>query len=161
MPGAPNPRLQPLPGYNFSVNIVKKTFGVPTPLVGDNYFSKISGISTTRNTNIVQAGAGNMTTYHLPTEINYSPLVLERGIVSGFSPLTLWCTSSMSMLMGGIQTATIIVYLIEPVSSAPAMAWAFFNAYPAKWTISDFDAMDSKYAFESIEFCYSYYTRIY
>jgi phage tail-like protein len=102
-----------------------------------------------------------MTTYHLPTDINYTPLVLERGIVAGFSPLTLWCTSSMSMLMGGIQTATIIVYLIEPTTSAPAMAWAFYNAYPTKWTISDFDAQDSKYAFESIEFSYSYYTRIY
>jgi phage tail-like protein len=109
----------------------------------------------------VQAGAGNMTTYHLPTEISYSPLVLERGIVSGFSPLTLWCTSSMSMIMGGIQTARIMVFLLDPLTSAPAMAWGFYNAYPTKWTISDFDAQDSKYAFESIEFSYSYYTRIY
>lgn len=161
MAGVPNPRLQPLPGYNFSVNIVTTAFGVPVPLIGDNYFSKVSGISTTRNTSAVQAGAGNMTTYHLPTDISYSPLVLERGIVAGFSPLTLWCETCMSMLMGGIQTATIIVYLIEPTTSAPAMAWAFYNAYPTKWTISDFDAQDSKYAFESIEFSYSYYTRIY
>jgi phage tail-like protein len=159
MPGASNPRLQPLPGYNFSVRIEKNTNGAPTPLNGDNYFSKISGISTTRNTNPIQAGAGNMTTYHLPTEITYSPLVLERGIVAGNSPLTLWCTNSMAMA-AGIQTATIIVHLMEPNTSTPAMTWAFFNAYPTKWTISDFDAMDSKYTFESIEFCYSYYTRI-
>jgi hypothetical protein len=84
-----SPRIVPLPGYNFTVLIITTVFGLPVPLIGDNYFSKISGITTTRNTKAVQAGAGNMTTYHLPTEISYSPLVLERGIVSGFSPLTL------------------------------------------------------------------------
>ena len=156
-----SPRIVPLPGYNFTVSIITTVSGHDVPLIGDNYFSKISGITTTRNTKAVQAGAGNMTTYHLPTEISYSPLVLERGIVSGFSPLTLWCTSSMSMIMGGIQTARIMVFLLDPLTSAPAMAWGFYNAYPTKWTISDFDAQDSKYAFESIEFSYSYYTRIY
>jgi phage tail-like protein len=65
------------------------------------------------------------------------------------------------MIMGGIQTARIMVFLLDPLTSAPAMAWGFYNAYPTKWTISDFDAQDSKYAFESIEFSYSYYTRIY
>jgi phage tail-like protein len=54
-----------------------------------------------------------------------------------------------------------MVFLLDPLTSAPAMAWGFYNAYPTKWTISDFDAQDSKYAFESIEFSYSYYSRIY
>jgi phage tail-like protein len=65
------------------------------------------------------------------------------------------------MSWGGIPTAIIIVFLLDPLTSAPAMAWGFYDAYPTKWTISDFDAQDSKYAFESIEFSYSSYTKIY
>jgi phage tail-like protein len=152
-------RIVPLPGYNFTVSIIEEVS--EKPLIGDNYFSKISGISATRNTKAVQASAGNMTTYHLPTEVSYSPLVLERGIVAESSPLTDWCTNSMSMSKGGIQTALIKVFLLDPNTSEPSMTWGFYNAYPTKWTISEFDAQDSKYAFESIEFTYSYYSRIY
>jgi phage tail-like protein len=159
MPGAQT-RIQPLPGYNFTVRIENRLTGVIKPLVGDNYFRKISGISGSRNTNTIQAGGGNGIAYHLPTEINYSPLVLERGIVAGSSPLTIWCYDSMTMNPGGIKTAIVIVYLNDQENSTPLMAWAFYNAYPTKWSISDFDAMDSKYSFESIELSYSYYSRI-
>jgi phage tail-like protein len=156
-----SPRIVPLPGYNFTVSIITTVSGNDVPLIGDNYFSKISGISATRNTKALQAGAGNRTTYHLPTEVTYSPLVLERGIVAESSPLTDWCTNSISMSMGGIKTALIKVFLLDPNTLEPSMTWGFYNAYPTKWTISDFDAQDSKYAFESIEFSYSYYSRIY
>jgi len=151
-------RIVPLPGYNFTVSIIEEVSA--KPLIGDNYFSKISGMSATRSTTAVQAVSGNMRTYHLPTEVSYSPLVLERGIIAESSPLTKWFNNSMSMSEGGIQTAMIMVFLLDPLTSKPSMTWKFINAYPTKWTINDFDAQESKYAIESIEFSYSYFSRI-
>ena len=151
-------RIVPLPGYNFTVSIIEEVSG--SPLIGDNYFSKIKGMSATRNTKAIQAVSGNLRTYHLPSEVSYSPLVLERGIIAESSPLTKWFDNSMSMSEGAIQTAMIMVFLLDPLTLKPSMTWKFINAYPTKWTISDFDAQDSKYAFESIEFSYSYYSRI-
>jgi len=162
MPGTTPARLQPFPGYNFTVNIDRNASGSAVRFSGDNYFSRISGLSMSMGTQPIQGNAGSRSVYHLPEEISYEPLVLERGVIAADSPLSQWCSATMSMTSGGIQTATVIVYLLDSnQENQPSMAWAFYNAWPTKWEISTFDAQESMYVTESITFSYSYYQRIF
>ena len=42
--------------------------------------------------------------------------------------------------------------------STPIITWTLYNAYPTKWEVSGFNAMENKMVVESITLNYSNYT---
>jgi phage tail-like protein len=40
------------------------------------------------------------------------------------------------------------------------ISWAFINAYPVKWSVSELNAMENSIAMETLEFAYSYFQKV-
>ena len=73
------------------------------------------------------------------------------------SPVALWCTETLNRgLENTIITQTIVVSLLDE-NGLPLKSWSFFNAWPVKWAVSDFNSMNNEIAIETLEFAYSYF----
>jgi len=131
----------------------------------DASFKEVSGISMERGVEEITEG-GNPYIHRVPTTVKYSNLVLKRGFVPKNSAVSKWCLDPMGGLSLGpisltetITTKTIIVHLLNEEGS-PLKSWSFVNAWPVKWSISDFNSMNNEVAIESLEFAYSYFKLI-
>ncbi len=119
----------------------------------DIAFQDVSGIGMELQTEDVVEGGENRFTQKLPTRANYTPLVLKRGLAIQ-SPLTNWCRDAIENL--SIQPVSIIVALLNE-QKEPLIAYRFMNAYPLKWSITNFNAEASSIVIESLELYYQYF----
>ncbi len=149
-------------GFHFDVRIIGVGDGVQmaTSKVGatpniDGKFSEVSGLSfELKHDERYVEGGENRFTYQLPTQVEYSPLVLKRGLVSSASALWTWVQDTMTMgLNSPIEIKNIMVTLLSD-ENAPLMGWLFINAYPTKWQVSDLNAMQNEIMVETVEFSY-------
>jgi phage tail-like protein len=104
----------------------------------------------------VAEGGENRFTQKLPTRTGYTPLILKRGLAVQ-SPLTDWVRAALENL--DIKPATVIVALLND-RKEPLIAWQFLNAYPLKWSISNFNAETSSVVIETLELYYQYFKMI-
>lgn len=129
----------------------------------DAGFQEASGIEAQIETEEVKAGGLNYS-YKLPKATKYSNLVLKRGIMSPKSSLTAWCYRTITSGLNSkpnkspILTKSITLSLLN-VDKSPLMTWDFINAYPVKWTVSDFKSQDNGIVIETLEFAYSYFMK--
>ena len=95
----------------------------------------------------VREGGANDTTFMLPGATKWSPLVLKQGF-TGSSGLLSWREDWINGTMNRIQTGKIIQLntALQAVAS-----WTFFQGWPSKWEISEFDASKSELAIETLE----------
>jgi phage tail-like protein len=119
----------------------------------DIAFQDVAGIAMELQTEDIVEGGENRYTQKLPTRASYTPLVLKRGLVVN-SPLTEWVRDAMENL--SIKPASIIVALLNE-NKEPLIAYRFINAYPLKWSISNFNAETSSIVIESLELYYQYF----
>jgi phage tail-like protein len=134
-------------GFSFWVS-----FGIGDHPV-DIAFQDVAGIGMELQTEDVVEGGENMFTQKLPTRANYTPLVLKRGLAIK-SPVTDWIRDSIENL--SIKPLTIIVALLNE-KKEPLIAYRFINAYPLKWSISNFNAETSSVVIETLELYYQYF----
>jgi len=134
-------------GFSFWVS-----FGIGDHPV-DIAFQDVSGIGMELQTEDVVEGGENKFTQKLPTRANYTPLVLKRGLAVK-SPVTEWIRDSIENL--SINPLTIIVALLNE-KKEPLIAYRFINAYPLKWSISNFNAETSSVVIETLELYYQYF----
>jgi len=134
-------------GFSFWVS-----FGIGDHPV-DIAFQDVAGIGMELQTEDVVEGGENMFTQKLPTRANYTPLVLKRGLAVK-SPVTEWIRDSIENL--SIKPLTIIVALLNE-NKEPLIAYRFINAYPLKWSISNFNAETSSVVIETLELYYQYF----
>ena len=108
-------------------------------LPSDNSFLEVSGISAEVKNKPYKEGGENRFTHQLPEGVEYTNLILKRGIASMSSPLVLWCRQ---IIEGGfvmpILTQELTVSLMDS-SGAPARSWSFVNARPVKWEVEGFN----------------------
>ncbi|MEM7367442.1 MAG: phage tail protein [Bacteroidota bacterium] len=123
-------------------------------------FQEVSGISMERNTEEVQEGGLNRFTHHLPSQVKHSPLSLRRGIpTSAKSKFATWVQNTVNAdLSQAIEPKTITVSLLDSRAKSDneniLMSWDFHNAYPTKWSVSDFKSQANDVVIESLEFRY-------
>jgi phage tail-like protein len=134
-------------GFSFWVS-----FGISDNPV-DMAFQDVAGIGMELQTEDVVEGGENKFTQKLPTRANYTPLVLKRGLAVK-SPVTDWIRDAIENL--SIQPLTIIVALLNE-NKEPLIAYRFINAYPLKWSISNFNAETSSVVIETLELYYQYF----
>lgn len=160
----------PLPAFYFTVKI--------NGCDEDIAFQEVSGIESSLKTEPYIEGGSNHI-YHLPTSQPSSNLTLKRAITSQDSKLIQWCNNVMQpFTSNSIKTSTIEISLMNVVDSAmfgslfsdqenyirdyePCITWIFFNTYPVKVKVDNFNAMENKVAIEEIELCYSRMKRKY
>ena len=141
----------PPPAFYFRVKF--PSFGFHA----DSSFQEVSGISHEMQRDEVSEGGGIDTVYHLPKGIKYQNLVLKRGIVPKSSSLIKWCKSVMEGSFP-ITTQELEVSLMNARGN-PIRSWTFDNAYPVKWQVDGFNSTENKVAIETIELCYSSFSR--
>ena len=122
----------------------------------DAFFQEVSGLSRELETEQLKSGGENRFTFKLPTRGQYPNLVLKKGLFVD-SGLAAWVNDAI--LNFDIQPATVIVSLLNE-NQEPLQAYKCVNAYPQKWSISDFNAQESQILVETMELYYQYFTVI-
>ncbi len=127
----------------------------------DNAFQEVSGLTVEIETEDVREGGQNMYKHKLPTVARYSNLVLRRGFVSMGSPLATWCNETLLLadFTKPIQTTDVQLDLLND-KGEPLATWAFMEAWPVKWSLSDFKSQDNALAIETLELAYSVFLRM-
>ena len=136
-------------GFHFRVEIL----GI-SPSDNDLRFSEVSGLSVEAGTEEMPEGGENRFIQKYPTQTRYTELTLKRGLLIN-SPVTDWINRSIHELI--IQPQNVNVTLLNE-SHQPLMTWHLVNAYPTKWSVSDFNASENAIVVESLQLCYQYFT---
>lgn len=126
-------------------------------------FQSVTGLTVDFQTEPLKEGGENRFEYVLPTRTKYSPLVLKRGLVKN-SKMVDWCMDAIHNF--DIRPINLLVSLLHvnrpvddlpPLGIQPLMSWKVVNAWPRKWSVSEFDAEKSSVAIESLELNYQYF----
>ncbi|MGM0496629.1 MAG: phage tail protein [Bacteroidota bacterium] len=140
---------EPAVGFRYNVNILGKTD------FNEAGFSEISGLSAELETEPFNAGGENDLVYHLPKQIKTTPLVLKRGLFNLGSEILYWVKDTINKgFPEKIQTQDIVILLMNE-KNEPIIMWVINDAYPTKWELNGFNAMENKLAIETITFNYT------
>ncbi|HEY1038131.1 MAG TPA: phage tail protein [Bacteroidia bacterium] len=141
-------------GFYFKLSFA----GVTTAI--DYAFQEVSGITSEMGVEEITEGGENRFKYKLPSGAKYGNLIVKRGLVTPDSQLATWCANTVgSDLSQPIAPKTINVMLMD-ANAQPLMIWNFINAWPVKWSVSDFKSQEGEVVIESIEFAYNYFRTI-
>jgi phage tail-like protein len=131
--------------------------------VVETRFQSVTGLSVDMQTETLKEGGENRFEHILPVRTKYNPLVLKRGVVKN-SQMVKWCMDAM--LNFDIRPMNLLVNLLhippsggnKPLQNpAPLITWKVINAWPKKWSVSEFNAEQNSIAIESLELNYSYF----
>ena len=125
----------------------------------DFRFNKVSGLSSTVQTDVIAEGGFNNEVMHIPSRVSHDNLVLKRGFVNSGSSLT---SKEFSLAMNQFISipGEVLVTLNDP-NGEPLEAWLFRNAIPVKWENSDLDSDENGIFMERMEFAYSHRHQLY
>lgn len=117
------------------------------------YFQEVSGLSVEIESMSKKVGGENRFEYRLPVRSKFQNLVLKRGMLNN-STLIQWVKDSIETME--VTTATVLVMLLNE-EHEPLATYRFVHAWPQKWSITDFNAEDSKLVIETLELAYQYF----
>jgi phage tail-like protein len=137
----------PIAGFHFDVQF---QLGTGPVNIG---FQDVSGIGVDIETESITEGGENRFTYKLPLRASYSNLVLKRALITN-ADLMNWCNNSIDNLE--IEPASVVVSLLNE-NHEPLKSYAFINAYPLKWSVSNFNAESNNLVIETIELYYQFF----
>ncbi|MDX2370935.1 MAG: phage tail protein [Colwellia sp.] len=135
-------------GFHFRVEVLGLS-----PNDSDIRFSDVSGLSTELSTEEVAEGGENRFLQKYPVQTKYTDLVLKRGLLKS-SKVTEWIEECIQQLI--ITPKNIDIMLLDE-EHAPLMAWHLVNAYPVKWSVSDFSARNNAIVVETLQLYYQYF----
>ena len=121
----------------------------------DTRFQEVSGLSAEVTTEELAVGGENRFTYRLPNRARYNNLILKRGMVQD-SNLISWFSDAIEDFV--FKPVDVNVYLLNENHEISA-TWVLLQAYPVKWSVSDFKAQESSLVIEIIELAYQYFRR--
>ena len=120
-------------------------------------FQEVTGIKIEMEVAEVGSGGENRFKYSRLQAVNTSNLVLKRGLATSGSTFLTWVLQTLEgSLSTPIVTKHISLTLLDFEGKA-VKRWDFANAFPVKWEISEFKALESAVAIESIEFAYTFF----
>jgi phage tail-like protein len=144
------PAYYPPVGFHFRVDF-------PGVGKGDNdtRFQEVTGLTAEISVEDLTVGGENRFTYKLPVRARYANLVLKRGMLKD-SGLIKWFRNAIESFE--FKPVDISVYLLNEKHEV-LTSWEFKQAYPVKWVVSDFKALENSLVIETIELAYQYFTR--
>ena len=145
-------------GFHFRVE-----FGFLSGETKDVRFQEVTGLAAEVSTEEVTEGGENRFTHRLPTRAKYANLVLKRGLLTD-SKLVSWITNAIENIEANPakpeeSPTTVNVTLLNEEHQPLADTYSFVNAWPVKWSVSDFKAMDNSIVIETLEMSYQYFTK--
>jgi phage tail-like protein len=142
------PGYYPPVGFHFKVEVLD----LP-PVDDDVRFSEVSGLTVEVGTEEVPEGGENRFVQKYPLRAKYPELVLKRGLLPN-SEIVTWIRQCIEDQQ--IKPKNIDIKLLDE-EHQPLMTWHVVNAYPTKWTVSDFNASNNAVVIESLQFFYQYF----
>ncbi len=142
----PNPALS----HRFSVIFQR---GGKVPFVTDFAFQRVSGFNAEVGLETINEGGQNLYAHRVPGKMTYGNLSLERGYALG-SPMTMEFLNTFSRYQF-IPSKVLVILFNE--TGIPIGAWRFDKVFPVKWSLSDFEASDSKVLVDTMELAYTRY----
>jgi phage tail-like protein len=142
------PAYYPPVGFHFRVE-----FDLPDAGNDDIRFREVSGLSMELGEETYNEGGENRFSHKLPGRASYPALVLKRGLLIG-SAVRVWCQAAIEQL--DIQPVMVWVTLLNDAHE-PLQTYTFVNAWPKKWSISDFNAESGAIVVEALELSYQYF----
>jgi phage tail-like protein len=142
---------RPPVGYFFSVSFLPD-FNSPnidtlSKDAIDANFKEVSGLTSEIQVDKFQEGGANGFQHPLPKPASFTNINLKRGLLIK-SELANWMIDALENFK--IVPKEIIVMLMGPEGKAVA-AWHVSGAFPVKWEISGFNAMDNAIVIETID----------
>ena len=126
--------------------------------VMESRFQSVIGLSVEMQTESLREGGENRFTHLLPLGTAHESLILKRGFVTD-SKMIKWFMDAI--LNFDIRPMNLMVNLLhvkkDTTETEPMMTWEVINAWPRRWSISEFNAEQSQLAIETIELNYSYF----
>lgn len=119
-------------------------------------FQSVSGLSVELDSEEIAEGGENRFKHSVPGRPKYPNLVLKRGL-NVDSALIDWCKNAIENFT--FSPKDVIIKLLNKEND-PLVTWNIVNAYPVKWSVSDFNAEESKLVIETIELKYSYFNTL-
>lgn len=116
-------------------------------------FREVTGLSMELEEETYIEGGENRFIQKLPVRARFPDLALKRGLLTG-SAIYKWCQAAIQNL--DIQPVTVWVTLLNEAHE-PLQTYTFTNAWPKKWSVSDFNAESSEIVVESLELAYQYF----
>jgi phage tail-like protein len=138
-------------GFHFKVEID----GISKGEDDDVRFQEVSGLSVELTTEDLKEGGENRFTHKLPVKASHNNLILKRGLLKN-SKLIDWCNDAIENF--NFAPHDMLVTLLNE-NHEPLLSWSIINAWPVKWSISDFNATNSAIVVETIELNYNYFRR--
>jgi phage tail-like protein len=130
---------------------------IKTP--ADNAFQEASGLEAELEVEDIQEG-GQPYKHRVPKAVKYDNLVLRRGYVSANSLLSKWVEATLNTdFTKPIQTYDMRLSLVNDQDVA-LTTWYFQEAWPVKWSMSDFKSQENALAIETLEFAYGSWYRL-
>lgn len=146
-----NSIIEPYVGFHFLV-----VFEL-TPLLPVDYkFKEVSGLSASITPEILIEGGENRFKHKLPTQPDYSNLVLKRGLFKDSGVIN-WCRDAIENF--DFNPTNLYISLLN-TNHIPVANWQVINAYPVKWSVSNFNAEENSLVIETIELAYKYFKPI-
>lgn len=142
----------PPPGFHFTVSFE----GIGGPDDTDNRFQSVSGLSVEMQSEKIKEGGENRFEHTLPVRTQYPNLILKRGLFTN-SQIIKWCMDAFHNLR--IRPVNLMVELLNEAHE-PLMGWNIVNAYPLKWSVSEFNAQQNSLVIETLELRYQYFTML-
>lgn len=136
-------------GFHFRVNF----FGIGNDT--DMQFQEVAGLTAEVTSEELVVGGENKFTYKLPTRAKYGNLVLKRGMLKD-SGLVDWLRDAVENFE--FKPVDMSVNLLDE-NNEVLISWDFIQAYPVKWVVSDFKALENSFVVETIELSYQYFRR--
>src|SRR5688572_14064639 len=110
-------------------------------------FQEVAGLSMTLETQPLKEGGENRFVHQLPVRTSSDKLVLKRGFKVSSSLLS-WCSQAIEEF--SFHPRNLDIFLLDPGRSDsltnPLAAWHITHAYPVKWSVSAFNAMNNDLA---------------
>ena len=139
------PEYHPPLGFHFKVEFDN--------INGEFEFQSVSGLSAEMEFEEISEGGENRFKHKLPVKSKYPNLVLKRSARVN-SDLVKWCKEAIENF--NISPANLLISLLNE-KHEPLISWNVVHAWPVKWSVSDFNAEESKIVIETIELAYNYF----
>ena len=143
--------MPPAPTANAAVNrdllFGQLNFEVKVPAlnVQVGFFTQVQGLSAQLDVLEYQEGGRNDMVHKLPGRIKQGNITLKRGLTTEGALLT-WFQATVV----DAQPTDLSITLYDTEGN-PKRSWNFAQAYPVKWTASDFNAGGTEVMTESLE----------
>jgi len=140
----------PPPGFHFSVR-----FSI-SQVENDIRFQSVTGLSVEYETEIIKEGGENRFQHTLPVRTKYGDISLKRGFLKD-SDVLKWCLDAFENRQFTLADVQIILLNDQ---HEPLKTWSVVQAWPKKWSVSDFNAEDNSLVIETLDLSYRYFKLI-